>query len=98
MRSGTVTFGSVPPNRSETRSLPVANGGTARLAASAKIVGAGFSLRAKTLAVPAGASRSFVVVFRPRAAGRYKATLRITSNDPSRPSVWIKLRGTGARP
>jgi hypothetical protein len=94
-----IDFGSRAVNSAAiTKNLTIVNRGTAALAinsASASPSGS-FTVNtqpAKTLAV--GAKTTFIVGFKPQAAGALSATLIVSSNDPDENPFILTLTGTG---
>ncbi|MEX2211007.1 MAG: S8 family serine peptidase [Gaiellaceae bacterium] len=91
-----LAFGRVPLRRSKTLTFRVTNAGGADLS----VIGttrAPFAVRGLPVVLAPGAARTVRVTFRPTARRAYAGTLRLTTGDPDRPQVTVRLRGTGTR-
>ena len=53
---------------------------------------------AESFKLPPGGQQEIMVEYAPESAGAESATVTIVSNDPARPSVIVKLSGTGVAP
>jgi hypothetical protein len=100
---GENNFGSVMANRRKiTKILTIRNQGTSRLEGiQIRNKGANakdfiFTKPQKTTLEP-GDSTTFAVTFKPKAAGRRKTEIGITSNDPDEASFEIPLIGRGKK-
>jgi hypothetical protein len=101
---GSLSFGDVEVSTTTTRTLTVANTGTADLtvrettisgpnAADFTVVSGG-----APFVLAAGTSRDVTVRLAPTAATAREATLTVASDDPDEPTVDVSLSGTGTLP
>jgi len=93
-----LAFGNVQVGNSSSLSETLTNTGGSSLTISAAVAsGTGFSLSGLSLplALTAGQSTSFTVLFSPTASGAASGSISITSNG-SNPNLSIPLSGTGA--
>ncbi|MGD0797781.1 MAG: choice-of-anchor D domain-containing protein [Acidobacteriaceae bacterium] len=97
---GSLSFGSVAVGASATRSLTLANTGTAAITRVGAVVSLGtadytISGPCTVTTLAAGGSCSVTVTFAPAATGSQPGTLTVTSSDISSPAA-VGLTGTGA--
>jgi hypothetical protein len=94
-----LALGPVLLGESSTRALRLENSGNRRLEIRAVEIDAGsFRPGAYPAAVEPGEEGSLAVVFSPAREGEVEDLLSLQSNDPLRPVVLVRLRGTGIRP
>jgi hypothetical protein len=94
-----ISYGSVRIGTTSLRTVTIQNTGTANLVVSAfSITGTNAAMFTTNLTVPRtitpGGSSSFTVTFAPTSTGSKSATLSLTSNAPTSPTV-IPLSGSG---
>jgi hydrogenase small subunit len=94
-----LNLGDVEVDESETKTLIVANKGTARLAVSkVEVIGSdaiAFKPSATQFTVEASKGYELKIAFKPTSTRYYSATLRIYSNDPDTPVKATALTGSG---
>ncbi len=89
-----IDFGSVVLGSSGNSPLTFSNTGVGELSVTSLSASPGvFSVSSPTLKVAAGSSGSVQVVFTPSALGLFQGTLSVASNDPTNPSLTVKLTG-----
>ncbi len=93
-----VEFGEVGPPLSATLPLFINNAGRATLEATLTLPDSvsAFAIDTPALELGVGDEAEVLVTFTPHTFRDYSAQLRIDSDDPDKPTVWIPLRGTGA--
>jgi hypothetical protein len=97
---GSVSFGNVQTGTSQSQTVTLSNTGSSSLnVTSATVTGTGFSTSGLTtpLALAAGQSASFSVVFAPQATGSVSGNLELT-NDSSSTQLNVALSGTAVAP
>jgi hypothetical protein len=79
------------------RTLQIKNAGTVTLVADVQIQSAEFPVASggTSFVVSPKGSHAVTIQFSPTAAGRASSVLEITSSDPKRRQVSVKLSGTG---
>ncbi len=96
-----IDFGSVEVGATATATLTISNDGNAKLVVELALTeGTAFSLQSDPgpLYVDPGTHTEVVVLFAPSDTGDQEGTLRIESNDESRPEVFVPLSGTAVPP
>lgn len=95
-----LAFGSVPAGQSRSLTVTVRNTGTATLNVAAPALdNSRFTISPSVpTAVAPGSSETLTLTFSPTVAGPETGTLVLASNDASRTSVTVPLRGDGALP
>jgi len=94
-------FGNVGVKKSKTASFKVKNNGKADLFISTSITGTDVSMftimsgGGVSKTIKPGKTLTIKVVFKPTSIGSKSANLKITFNDPVRPTIDIPLSGTG---
>lgn len=90
-----ISFGSVLRARTVTRKLVVRNAGTGFL--TVRVATSLSSLSARPAKLTIGASRrgTVTLTFRPPHSGAYRGQVRLSTDDPARPTVVVAVRGTG---
>lgn len=94
-------FGSVAAGAHVHRPVLLRNIGAASLTLqSASFSSTGFTLAdtALPLTLPAGATRTLIVIWQPTQAGTVSGLLTLTSNDPANPSVSLPMTGQAYAP
>lgn len=79
-----------------THTLVVRNGGTGYLTVRVASSLASVSARPSKLTIATAHSGTVTVTFRPQRAGAYRGLLRLHTDDPSKPSITVALRGTSS--
>jgi subtilisin family serine protease len=90
-----ISFGSARRGRTVTRKLFVSNAGSGYLDVRVQTSLRSVSVKPTTLTIRAGERRAIVLAFRPTRAGHYQGRVRLSTEDPARPTVVITVRGTG---
>ena len=92
-----VDFGSIKVGKKGTKTLKIGNNGTGDLMITLSgLEGTDFSIQgSSSVTLKAKKSYSLKVLFMPKSAGLETATLKIDSNDPGTPILYISLSGTG---
>jgi len=92
-----IDFGDIKMGRNMRKRLAITNNGTGDLLIAADgLEGTDFSISGRTSAtVKPKRTINLSVVFRPTSPGPEVTFLKITSNDPDRPSIDVPLGGTG---
>ncbi|NTX49915.1 choice-of-anchor D domain-containing protein [Myxococcus sp. CA039A] len=94
----TLDFGEVPALNERTVSLPLVNAGRAPLrvvGVSVREADSPFRIISAPVEVPAQAESPVLLAFVPPRESPYTATLELHTDDPSRPSLDVSLRGEG---
>jgi|GEM_PF-4968024 len=90
-------FGAVSVGSNKSFNVTIFNDGKATLRVNSIITtNAAYTASPDTLSVPAGGSRSVAVTFAPTQGGFFPAQIRISSNDPARPTATVFVSGVGA--
>jgi fibronectin type 3 domain-containing protein len=93
-----LSFGVVRRGSAKVKNLTIGNAGTTQtLSVTVGEVGSPFRIVSGggELAIPPSGSRTVQIEFQPRGRGKVTRTLKITSSDPDRPRVNVKLIGSG---
>ena len=92
-----IEFGSIKVGKKATKTLKIGNNGTGDLVITLSgLQETDFSIQgSSSVTLKAKKSYSLKILFTPKSAGLRTSTLRITSNDPDRPTMDIPLTGTG---
>ena len=88
-----IDFGRVKVGADAARSVALHNGGEAAIAGAMSVEGVAFQLDGAAVALAPGASGAAKLVFAPKTAGPFNATLRIVTNDPDQPLRTVSLHG-----
>jgi subtilisin family serine protease len=92
--SAPISFRSVRPGQTVTRTLVVSNIGTGKLAVRVRAAPSWVSARPAKLTIDATKHRTIVFTFRPTRPGGYHGRVRLVTDDPARPTIVIGVDGT----
>src|SRR6185312_1898087 len=94
IKSGTMSFGSVPANTSASITLAMVNQGNAQITISGVATNSPFSVSPHTATVPAGGSVNLTLTFTPTSTGYFNSPVTISSNAAD-PTISYFTDGTG---
>ncbi|HTE17354.1 MAG TPA: choice-of-anchor D domain-containing protein, partial [Armatimonadota bacterium] len=92
-------FGEVRVGQTRSRAVTLRNDGETTVTVTVEATGGPFRVRRESFPLPAGARRKVTVQFRPRREGRYRGTLRVTTDSPQPAGVGmgVALVGRGCK-
>jgi hypothetical protein len=97
-----VNFGNLNPGGTSESAVTIQNSGKADLVISSIVISGNnpsdFSQTNHCITISGGSSCAVTVTFGPTSGGKKSGTLSITSNDPKKPTINVKLSGSAKSP